>query len=257
MDMPVYTFEGREHAQTESCLAAKLMKLTHLSSRHVKLLARLETNAVGLPRGHVLLTEGQPANELIILKSGWVSSGKLLKDGGSSIAQIHHPGDVVGFENIAFSSVKNTCVAESDLIACKIRTSDLNEVFSESPRLAALITALGAIEHAIISDRVMISRRNDGEMRVALFLLQTLSRLRLMNDTAQNGFMCPLRQQQIGDATGLTSVHVSRMLKRLEDGGFIRRSRQFIEITDEEGLSQMIDYVDRYQDLNLSWLPED
>ena len=97
MDMPVYTFEGREHAQTASCLAAKLMKLTHLSSRHVELLARLETNAVGLPRGHVLLTEGQPANELIILKSGWVSSGKLLKDGGSSIAQIHHPGDVVGF----------------------------------------------------------------------------------------------------------------------------------------------------------------
>ena len=47
------------------------------------------------------------------------------------------------------------------------------------------------------------------------------------------------------------------MLKRLEDSGFIRRSRQFIEITDEEGLSQMIDYVDRYQDLNLSWLPGD
>ena len=257
MDKAVYTFDGHSYAQTESCLAAKLEKLTDITARQADLLARLESDVVRMPRGHVLLSEGQPARELIVLKSGWVSSGKTLKDGGSSISQIHHPGDIVGFENIAFATVKSNCIAESDLLACRIRTDDLNQVFQESPRLAALLTALGSIEHAIISDRVMISRRNDGEMRVALFLMQTLSRLRLMNDHAHNGFVCPLRQQQIGEATGLTSVHVSRMMKKLEDRGLIRRDRQYIEITNENALCEMIDYVDRYKDLNLTWLPKD
>ena len=155
----------------------------------------------------------------------------------------------------------STCLhlqtAKSNLKVCRFPREHLNDVFSESPRISALMMALGAIEQAIISDRVMISRRNDGEARLALFLLQTLARLRLMNDQIYDQFHCPLRQQQIGDATGLTSVHVSRTLGRLEDRGLLARRGQFIRILDEKKLAELVDFNDRYQQLDFSWLPED
>ncbi|OUY01001.1 MAG: hypothetical protein CBB65_02475 [Hyphomonadaceae bacterium TMED5] len=251
-----YTFEDEPCRHTDSCLGAKLMRLAPITNRQEELLSRLESEESDIVSGSVLLKEGAPADELIILKSGWVTSGKTAVNGSTSISQIHHPGDVVGFENLAFSRVKNTCVAESPLRACRISTAQLNQVFEESPRISALLLALSAVEQAIMSDRVMIARRTDSEMRLALFLLQTLSRLSLMNSSIYDQFHCPLTQQQIGDATGLTGVHVSRTLKKLEDRGYIRKSRQFIQIMDEKSLADMVEFVDRYQDLDLSWLPE-
>lgn len=252
-----YSFLDKPCEYTESCLGAKLMRIATITKRQEALLAELESKSSTIPAGSVVLKEGEPADELIILKSGWVSSGKLSEDGTNSISMIHHPGDIVGFENIAFARVKNTCIAESDLVACRIPVHQIRHVFERSPRLSALLTSMGAIETAIISDRLLISRRNDSELRIGLFVLQIINRLRLMNDNIYDQFHCPLKQQQIGDATGLTSVHVSRTLARLEKRGLISRHKQFIRLLDEEALCEMIGFRNRYSDLDLTWLPEE
>lgn len=250
-----YSFQDTPCEHTESCLGAKLMRLATITKRQEALLATLEKKAIKISAGSVLLKEGSRADELIILKSGWVSSGHLSEDGSHNISQIHHPGDIVGFENLAFSKVKNTCIAESDLVACRFPIQHINEVFQQSPRLAALIAALSAIEYAIISDRVIVSRRNDSELRVGLFILQILNRLRLMNDNVYDQFLCPLKQQQIGEATGLTSVHVSRTLSKLQNRGMISKHKQFIRVLEEEQLAHLVGFENRYRDLDLSWLP--
>ncbi|MFC6198714.1 Crp/Fnr family transcriptional regulator [Ponticaulis profundi] len=257
MDKNYHSFDDQPCLETNTCLGAKLLRLAPINNRQEALLARLEENVTSVPAGTLLLNEGEPVRDLIILNEGWVSCRKQLPDGRMSISQILHPGDIVGFENLAFKQVKNNCLAESNLKVCRFPREHLNNVFNESPRISALMMALGAIEQAIISDRVMISRRNDGEARLALFLLQTLARLRLMNDQIYDQFHCPLRQQQIGDATGLTSVHVSRTLGRLEDRGLLARRGQFIRILDEKKLAELVDFNDRYQQLDFSWLPED
>ena len=217
MDRNFHSFGDQPCQHVETCLGSKLIRLAPISNRQEMLLARLEDDASTVKAGEILLKPGDPVEDLIVLRKGWVSSRKQLSDGRVSISQIHHPGDIVGFENLAFTHVKSECIAESDLEVCRFPRENLKEVFRESPRIAALVMALGAVEQAIITDRVMISRRKDGEARLALFLLQTLARLRLMNDKVYDQFICPLTQQQIGDATGLTGVHVSRTLGQLEE----------------------------------------
>lgn len=182
-------------------------------------------------------------------------SGNEIGDGRTSISQIHHPGDVIGFENLAFETIKSTSIAASNLEVCTFPRRHLSELMAESPRLSGLLMVLAAIDQAIIADRVMISRRKDGEARLSLFLLQTISRLRLMNNSVYDQFHCPLRQQEIGDATGLTSVHVSRTLTRLEEQGYITRFRQFIRFLKEDELARTINFRNRYADLDLDWLP--
>lgn len=251
-----YSFQDTPCEHTESCLGAKLMRLATITKRQEALLSGLEKKAIRIPAGSVVLKEGSRADELIILKSGWVSSGHLSENGSNNISQIHHPGDIVGFENLAFSKVKSTCIAESDIIACRFPVQHINEVFQQSPRLAALLAALSAIEYAIISDRIVVSRRNDSELRVGLFILQIINRLRLMNDNVYDQFQCPLKQQQIGEATGLTSVHVSRTLSKLQERGLIAKHKQFLRILDEERLATLVGFQNRYRDLDLSWLPD-
>ena len=113
------------------------------------------------------------------------------------------------------------------------------------------------IESAEQEDRASVFRRNSAVAKLALFAQQTFGRLKLMNPLLRDSFHCPLNQTDIGDVVGMTSVHVSRSFTRLEQDGALKRHGAFIQITDNDKLSRLTGYIDRYRELDLSWLPED
>jgi predicted transcriptional regulator len=59
-----------------------------------------------------------------------------------------------------------------------------------------------------------------------------------------------MTQEQLADCTGLTSVHVNRMLKSLEKDGFISRTRRAVTITDWKKLARAGDFDSIYLHLN-------
>ena len=65
----------------------------------------------------------------------------------------------------------------------------------------------------------------------------------------------PLTQEDIGDATGLTSVHVNRMLRRLAVEGMIERSGNPLKVLAEERLCAVAAFADR-TGLDTAWLPK-
>jgi CRP-like cAMP-binding protein len=69
-----------------------------------------------------------------------------------------------------------------------------------------------------------------------------------MGSTA--GYELPMTQEQLADATGLTSVHVNRTLKGLEADGLIRRERRFVVIPDWERLRGVGGFSELYLHLD-------
>ena len=71
-----------------------------------------------------------------------------------------------------------------------------------------------------------------------------------------NGFVqLPLTQEDIGDATGLTSVHVNRMMRALVDDRIIERNGgNQLRLLDEKRLVSDSNYIDR-TGLEAGWLP--
>jgi CRP-like cAMP-binding protein len=57
----------------------------------------------------------------------------------------------------------------------------------------------------------------------------------------------PMTQEQLGDATGLTSVHVNRTIKALEAEGLIERANpRFVNIGDWRKLAEAGDFDSNY-----------
>ena len=57
----------------------------------------------------------------------------------------------------------------------------------------------------------------------------------------------PMTQEQLGDATGLTAVHVNRTIKALEHDGLIMRSNpRSIQIGDWRKLAEVGDFDSNY-----------
>lgn len=55
-----------------------------------------------------------------------------------------------------------------------------------------------------------------------------------------------MTQEQLGDATGLTSVHVNRMLQQLRKEGLIRLQDRSVTIEDWQGLSRAASFDAAY-----------
>ena len=74
-------------------------------------------------------------------------------------------------------------------------------------------------------------------------------------DAAGLGERCnyelPMSQEQLGDCTGLTAVHVNRMPRGLEDDGLISREARAVRIPDWRALSKAGDFDDAYLHLSL------
>jgi hypothetical protein len=58
--------------------------------------------------------------------------------------------------------------------------------------------------------------QRDARSRIAHLLLEILTRLRLIDRVKDNSFRLPMTQTQLGEAVGLTSVHVNRRPDRNE-----------------------------------------
>lgn len=239
-----------------SCFAERLGGLTTLTDGEQRSLARLEVRERALRRGAVLVRENEPAGELFILKRGTMMSYVLLDDGSRQILRFLFPGDMLGVSGLVYRRSPETLVALTDGAVCPFDRSEMTEIVTAHPRLAAIIMAVNQMERVALTDRLAALGRTSAKGRVAALLLEIRNRMRALNKGIGDSFTLGLTQEEIGDATGLTAVHVNRMLRQLEDDGLVAREAGRVTFLNEGALAQAANYTDRFSGIDLSWLPE-
>ena len=88
--------------------------------------------------------------------------------------------------------------------------------------------------------------RRDARERIAHILCEFAVRLESRGLASGDGFELPMTQEQLADATGLTPVHVNRVLKAIEAEGLITRKRRNIHFNDWRALQEVGDFSRRY-----------
>ena len=93
--------------------------------------------------------------------------------------------------------------------------------------------------------------RRDARTRIAYVLCGFALRLKIAGLGEQTGYQLSMTQEQLGDVSGLTSVHVNRTLKSLEADGLIERvTPRSITIGDWKKLAAAGDFDSKYLHLH-------
>ena len=92
--------------------------------------------------------------------------------------------------------------------------------------------------------------RRDARGRIAHLLCEFARRLEVADLTEEYRYELPMTQEQIADATGLTPVHVNRVLKGLSRDGLIERERRFVRIPNWEALRRAGGFSELYLHLD-------
>lgn len=240
-----------------SCFADRLGGWIALTSGERAALARLEERERRLRRGAMLVRENERIPELFVLQQGMMMSHVLLDDGSRQILRFHFPGELLAMPGLAYRESPETIAALGDCVVAPFDRSLMTDLVVHHPRLAAAMVVIAQMERTMSTDRLAAIGRTSAKARVAALLLELRDRLQESCGAGEKkaSFTPGVTQEEIGDATGLTAVHVNRMLRQMEEERLIARDNGRMTLLDEGRLRRAASYVNRLDGLDLGWLP--
>ena len=122
----------------------------------------------------------------------------------------------------------------------------IDHVFDQNPGLAKALFWSAVCEAAIVGEHLIDTARRSAYERVSHLLLELFVRLKATGQTNGMSFNMPLTQELIGDALGLTTVHVNRTLRSLRQDRLIEMSCKCVTILDFDALSLLSDFDNSY-----------
>lgn len=231
-----------------SPLALKLSAFVALSEDEFRVLERLHTRRRKFHASQDIIQQGRTGNAAFIVASGWVSSYKLLPNGSRQIVDFQIPGDFLGLRSVLLRTSDHFVEPVTDGEASEVLASELIDAFTETPRLAAAVLWAASRDEAMVVEHLMdVGRRNAAE-RVAHFLLELHARLGLVGMGSPAGYACPLSQNHLADALGLTSIHVNRVLRQLREKDFVTFRDGSVRFDDIDRLRKFADFDATYLD---------
>jgi len=211
---------------------------THLAEIACKIAdhrsAERELNA-----GQDVFSASRRSEELYYLADGWVALYDLLEDGRRQILQFALPGALLGLQSADEAMATYGAQALNRATVWVISACALNALVAEHPQIGIRVALMIARDQSLTFDHLTSIGRRSARERVARLLLELFLRYRAQSPDCRTELMpLPLTQEHIADATGLTNVHVNRVLGELRKQGIVHFHYRRLSILDLEKLME-------------------
>jgi CRP-like cAMP-binding protein len=189
-----------------------------------------------LAAGEDLLTQGSCSTFCSVVVRGVLARSETVPDGSRQIVAFLLPGDVFDLQPLATPCMDHSVTA---LTATTVATASHDAAAAMArahPRLWMLLMREAAVEVAILRQWVVNCGRRNAHARTAHLFCELYSRLAAVGLAKHHACELPLTQAVLSDATGLSVVHVNRVLQQLRAEGLIRLKAGHLVVLDWKGL---------------------
>ncbi len=199
-----------------------------------------------LPAREILFREGETAHTLYTLFDGWLILFKILDNGKRQILRFLLPGDFFGFQVNGIGPTAgymhgSQALMESTL--CAFPVTRFRPMMEKQLQLTRRLAEMEMHDLNLCQNHLIGTVRKNARERIAFLVLELFYRVRLQMengyDEATNSIIFPLTQKEIGDAVGLTSVHVNRTLKDMVKNRLIQYPGKRLTILNEDALMEI------------------
>lgn len=179
-----------------------------------------------------IISEGERPGHVHIMLEGWAARCKALQDGSRQITAFLIPGDFCDLHVSILRQMDHSIVAVTDACFACVSSEVMDDLPIAHPELGRALWRATLIDEAILRSWIVNIGRREGRERIAHLFCELYARLSLVGLVDGNQFALPLTQDVIADATGLTPMHVSRLLKRLRGENLITLGDGYLTIND-------------------------
>lgn len=183
--------------------------------------------------------------QLTVMLDGVACLNKRLDDGSRQIYTFQYPGDFCDLHRYVLPRLDQTATVTA-LTHCSIgiiRHEDLDQMLSQSPKLALAFWRASMLEASILRERLLNISRRAALPRIASIICEQLYRLEAINIKSA---AIPITQIDLADAGGLSVVHVNRIIRELRDLGALSNRKRTLEVANRERLAELAGFDRRY-----------
>ena len=210
-----------------SPLTRKLSARAKLSAREARIVDAVPYQLRDVAADQDVAREGDRPSACILLVDGFAARYRTLADGRRQILSFQVPGDFMDLQSFTIDRLDHGIGTLTAVRVANISHTSINEMVAE-PALARLLWHETLVEAAIFREWIVNVGRRNAYQRVAHVLCELVIRMEAVG-LARDGICdLPLTQSELADATGLSTVHVNRVIQELRRENLIAlRNRTF------------------------------
>ena len=232
-----------EHTQCSQCAVRKLALFQGVKPDNLEWTQSAREQQYMIKAKRRLFEEGEPPKYFYTLYSGWVALYQTSAEGNRMINHFALPGDFLGFQTAPAKPIDYSAQALTEVTVCAFPVMQMDSILKSTPELSARMMDMHAQTIKLCRQRMMGIGRKTAKQRLAFMFLELYHRVRHVGDlipgTEENSIVFPLSQEDLADAMGLTSVHISRTLRELTDEGLLSVKHRRLTMLNEPALSEV------------------
>ncbi len=231
-------------------LFRKLRSISPLSEdeKHCLLTLSLRTKAVGPDQ--IIVREGDEPSECCLVVEGFACRYKTTEEGKRQIFSFHIPGDIPDLQSLHLKVMDHSLMTLTPCKLAFIPHQSVTEMMRRCPRIGDVMWRDTLIDAAIFREWMIGIGRRSAYTRIAHVLCEVMVKMRAVG--LADGYSCefPITQTEIGDALGLSTVHVNRSLQELRGDGLIEWRSRILTAVNWEGLKKAGEFDPTYLHLD-------
>jgi CRP-like cAMP-binding protein len=213
-----------------------------LSDEEVTALLGLNGQIKDVPAHIDFIRQGQPVDHACLVVEGMAGRFGQNSDGARQITCLHIPGDMVDLPSVVSPKSAWGIAALTDTTVLRIPHADLRRVAAKHSGIAEAFWRDCVADGSIFSEWVVNVGRRDALSRLAHLFCEMGIRCEQAGQGDRRLYQLPITQTDLGDATGLTSVHVNRTLKELRIQSLVEMRFGTVTIHDWDRLAKAGDF---------------
>lgn len=211
----------------------------------------LHTEPAIARRNEDFVEYGEFVRHACLVADGLVGSFGAMRDGRRQITSFFVPGDMVDLHSVVTPKAGLALQALVPTQILRIPHRDLRAIATRHPALGEAFWRDCVVDAAILSQWVVNVGVRDAATRMAHLFCELGLRLERAGFATREHFRLSMTQTHLGEALGLTAVHVNRTLRALREQELLSVSGDELIIHDWLRLAETGDFDDRYLQLDV------
>lgn len=224
----------------------RIASVIRLSEQEKAAIRELPVREADIKADQDVVREGDSPSRLFFIVEGMTCTYKVVSEGKRQIVGFHLPGDAPDLQSVHLRVLD---VSIATMTPCKIGFVPhpaILEACDRFPRLTAAFWRHTLIDAAIFREWMANIGQRTAPARIAHLLCELYVRFQAVGLARGDTIDFPITQVEIGEAMGLSSVHVNRSLKELRSKGYIAYRDSVLQVLDWEGLQMAGDFSPDY-----------
>jgi CRP-like cAMP-binding protein len=219
-------------------LLRKLESVASLSADEKAAILELPVTVRQMRADHDIVRERDRPTQSCLVLDGWLCRYKILESGARQIFSFHIAGDIPDLQSLHLRTMDHNLGTLAQSTVAFIQHESVKNLARDFPNICKILWRDTLIDAAIFREWMVGMGRRDAPSRIAHVFCELFIKLQAVGLTKDHSCHFPITQSVIGDALGLSTVHVNRSLMELRGKGLIKLEKQVLTILKWDELRQ-------------------